>query len=593
MSKVSLAKENPKYIGCSCKVVIDLNASTVHPVLQSTERMPMQATPPEDLNTLLQCPEGQVVDVLALVSEISEPVQKQTQYGMRDFVNITIMDDSGPKSAAECKFPAWFSKTLTGVPCAELKLLMESVDNRNPVSFFGLVCQKESVTSSAPEHDAKPKTTLKTCRDKFAFEICNVGPKAERLKTNAATLIATDSADVTVVSELATYISKDSDYAAIDSTFTMCRLLKYTVEAGPGLMDAGTSDEGATEHSRDMRLFQINHARILEPKANANGENLLTNLGERLFPTVRVIDPTGTVELKMREKTALALAGVESKEAFMELAAQGALNFPILCSLRIRLGKQKQQDEHTTHALDAVVVEAEQQDLLCPRALPNASMEFVSQLLNSLSPDPSRMLVAPLSAVHCVRHAGMVVDTLSSTPLQASCVLSLVAHTGRSVIHDLPGGHKLISTNCWNVPFEEVTSKDSGAPEHADKKIVGEMASYCTPHNVQDFTLTGRRPKEPVYALIVISSVHVVEGGSPSLTYMIDKVSLITPETIPTLRSLLRKLARIPIASQCEGKPNSTPDWQNDKTPYTAKKARRLGISPTDDAMLSPLRTPH
>ena len=273
----------------------------------------------------------------------------------------------------------------------------------------------------------------------------------------------------------------------------------------------------------------------------------------------------------------------------MELASQGGLNFPILCSLRVRVGKQKQQDEHTELVLDAVIVEAEQQDLFCPRALPNASMEFVSQLLQSLSPDTSRMVVAPLSAVRCVRHAGMVVDTLNPTPLQASCVLSLVAHIGRSAIHDLPGGHKLISTNCWNVPFEEMTSKEDVAPEHADKKIVGEMASYCTPHNVQDFTLTGRRPKEAVYALIVISGVHDVEGVSPRRTYMVDKVNLVTqPESIPMLRSLLRKLARIPTTSQCEGKPNSTPDWSNDKTPYAAKKARRLGVSPTGSEMPSP-----
>ena len=592
VSKVSLAKENSKFLGCSCKVVIDMNASTFHPVLQSTVTMPMQATPPEDLNTLLQCPEGQVVDVLALVTEISTPAQKQTQYGIRDFVNITIMDDSGTKGAASCKFPAWFPKTLTGAPCAQLKLLTESVDNRNPVSFFGLVCQKEDVSTSAPEHGAQSKVTLKTCRDKFAFETCNVGPKAERLKANATTLITTDGNDITVVSELATYISTDIDYAAIASTFTVCRLLKYTIEAGAGLMDtAPATEEGTTEHARgkDMKVFQINHARILEPKA---GENLLTNLGDRLFPTVQVIDSTGTVELKMREKTALALAGVETKDEFIELASQGGLNFPILCSLRVRVGKQKQQDEHTELVLDAVIVESEPQDLFCPRALPNASMEFLTQLLHSLSPDQSRMLVAPLSAVRCVRHAGMVVDTSGSTPLQASCVLALVAHIGRSAIHDLPGGHKLISTNCWNVPFEEMTSKEAGAPEHADKKIVGEMASYCTPHNVQDFTLTGRRPKEAVYALIVISGVHDVEVNledSPRRTYMVDKVNLVTqPESIPMLRSLLRKLARIPTTSQCEGKPNSTPDWSNDKTPYTAKKARRLGVSPTDSEMPSP-----
>jgi hypothetical protein len=585
VSKVSLARQNPKYLGCSCKVVIDMNTSTFQPVLQSTVQMPMQATPPEDLNTLLQCPAGQVVDVLVLVTDVSQPVQKTTQFGVRDLVNITIMDDSGDNGAASCQFPAWFPKTLTGSPCDQLKQLTKSVGDRKPVSFFNLVCQKENATSSASEHGTQAKTTLKTCREKFSFEICNIGTKAERLKSNAETLIATDSVNITVVSELPTFTdhlsNTKTDYLAIDSTFTVCRLLQYTVQAGPSFMDPDASGEGAAEHAleKDMRVFQINHARILEPKA---GENLYTNAGDRLFPTMRVMDSTGTVELKMRESTALELSGEDNKETFAEMASKGGLNFPILCTIRVCVRKSAER------GLDAIIVEAAEQDLLCPRAMPNASMDFVSQLLLSLPSDANRMVVAPISAVRHVRHAGMVVDTLSPTPLQASCVLSLVAHVGRSVVHDLPGGHKLISQDCWNVPFEEMMTKEEGAPEHADKKICGEVASYCTMNNVQDYTLTGRRPKEAVYALIIISSVHEASTGVHR-TYMVDKVNIINqPDSIPTLRSLLRKLARIPI--QDTGMPNCTPEWQNDKTPYTAKKARRLGNTPTDDAMQSPPR---
>ena len=90
MRKVSLAKQDPRYLGTSCKVVIDMNTSTFEPVLQSTVKMPRQPTPPEDLNTLLKCPEGQVVDVVALVRDVRTPETKTTQYGARDLVNVTI-----------------------------------------------------------------------------------------------------------------------------------------------------------------------------------------------------------------------------------------------------------------------------------------------------------------------------------------------------------------------------------------------------------------------------------------------------------------------------------------------------------------------
>ena len=158
--------------------------------------------------------------------------------------------------------------------------------------------------------------------------------------------------------------------------------------------------------------------------------------------------------------------------------------------------------------------------------MPNASMDFVPQLLRALPSDDAKMLVAPIADVRCTRHAGMIVETEGSTQLKASCVLTLVAHIGRSNIKQLPGGNKLVSKEIWNVPFydgpEDGKHAEPGAPEHADKKIIGELASYCTNDNVQDYTLTGRKPKEPVYAMVIISSVQEVSGIT---TYMVDKVN--------------------------------------------------------------------
>ena len=77
-------------------------------------------------------------------------------------------------------------------------------------------------------------------------------------------------------------------------------------------------------------FFQINHARIVEPKGN---EDVFASGDERLFPSVQVIDPSGARVLKMREKAALELSGQTSAKIFAELASKGALKFAILCSL--------------------------------------------------------------------------------------------------------------------------------------------------------------------------------------------------------------------------------------------------------------------
>ena len=53
VNKISLVKTDSKYLGCSHKVVIDLNTSNFQPVRQSTVQMPKQATPPNSLRKRL------------------------------------------------------------------------------------------------------------------------------------------------------------------------------------------------------------------------------------------------------------------------------------------------------------------------------------------------------------------------------------------------------------------------------------------------------------------------------------------------------------------------------------------------------------
>ena len=101
-----------------------------------------------------------------------------------------------------------------------------------------------------------------------------------------------------------------------------------------------------------------------------------------------------------------------------------------------------------------------------------------------------------------------------------------------------------------------------GAPEHADTKILGEVASYCTMENVQDYTLTARRPSEAMYALIVISDVREMPGDNNAHIYMVDKVHALSPTDIATLRPLLKRLSMFAKkASQSEAALSSPIKW--------------------------------
>ena len=192
--------------------------------------------------------------------------------------------------------------------------------------FFNLLCQQED-----------GKTILKTTREAFAFETVRCGPKAERLLAKADALLAADATSVTVVAELPAFqVQQDVDYMAREATLTVTRLVHLARQADWG--SAFVSDlvsappAGAAEHA--VNLFQINHVRVLEPKGL---ESVFTKSGERLWPNARVIDSTSTVELRMREKAALLLSGEPDAATFAQLAARGALNFPILCSARVTM----------------------------------------------------------------------------------------------------------------------------------------------------------------------------------------------------------------------------------------------------------------
>ena len=568
VNKISLAKSNTKYLGCSHKVVIDMNSSKFQPVLQSTVKMPQQATPPEDLSTLLQCAPGQLVDVIAFVTHVSESRTCTTFQGMRDVVDVTIMDDSGDTNAAKSEFAAWFPALPAGNPCDDLKRLRDMAGSSVPVTFFNLVCQK-----------ADDKTILKPSINSFAFEAVSEGTKATRLIAKAEELLATSAENVTVVSELPAFQPRQEvDYLCTQATLTVCRLLDLARQSDAENLGIGVSTAGAAEHTSASGaaesasiVFQINHARVLEPKGS---ESVFAKETERLWPSVRVIDSTGTIEIRMREKAALDLSKAFDAATFAELAEKGALNFPVLSSIRVTMKRSKDSD-----LMETCIVEAVEQDLLCPRSLPNSSGNYLANLLHSALPDPSRMIAASMSSVHRASHVGMMVE---SVPV--SCVLSVIAHVGRSETQNLDGGYKLVSKGCWNVPFEVPSAHPDGAPEHADVKIVGEIASYCTMENVQDFTLTTRRPTEPMYALIVISSVRKATEDDSGHIYMVDKVAPVQLADVPAILQVLKRLGMFAKqASQTTVTHRSPAKWEEGRSPASAKKARRLGQHPTAD----------
>ena len=84
--------------------------------------------------------------------------------------------------------------------------------------------------------------------------------------------------------------------------------------------------------------------------------------------------------------------------------------------------------------------------------------------------------------------------------------------------------------------------RQEGAPEHASNTIDGQVASFCTMNNVQYYSLSSTRGKEPVCGMVVISNAPNNEG---KLLYMVDKVAKIDDQAqVSNLITHFKKLSK-------------------------------------------------
>ena len=85
--------------------------------------------------------------------------------------------------------------------------------------------------------------------------------------------------------------------------------MAVVLRSGAGLLDSEMNGAAYDERGHGGTLFQINHVRIVEPSASDN-----LQVDDSLCVRFRLVDRTGVVELRMREKVALEVSGVADKD---------------------------------------------------------------------------------------------------------------------------------------------------------------------------------------------------------------------------------------------------------------------------------------
>ena len=132
-------------------------------------------------------------------------------------------------------------------------------------------------------------------------------------------------------------------------------------------------------------------------------------------------------------------------------------------------------------------------------------------------------------------------------------------------------GTALRAGEFWDVPFTASESQASGAPEHAEVKLPDELASYCTVDNVQYYSLSPRKGKDTVYAVVVLA---IARDSGNGLTIMVDKVNCLDKDQVPAARAVFQKLSLLSLRYRDDSQVASMASWEGERTSYNAKKAK-------------------
>ena len=496
MSRVALLTENRSHLGCTVKVVVDLARTTWAPVLQSTVPMPSEPAPVELLSDIVSVKAPQRCDVICLLQNVAaDPKPRNTAHGERKVVEVAICDGSKDGGElAKVSLTLWFPASSHGL--TQVERLTEAWKAQEPVALFGLYV--------SPEGD---KVSCKTAKD-FWWMACSAGAqssaKCQKLRAEAKEILQDRQMKELAVQDDWSPQEK-ADYTSCPATRVNVQLLQTILQRERAALPQ--------YHAGGYVLFQLNCVRLVEPNA---GETVYTKDGSRLFVPVRIMDDWGQMTLRMREEAALLASGCGSSADFASAVASGALKFPILSSVRVRVRRSATSPEDN---MDAIVVEAEEQNIAAA-CRPNASLLGVAEVSRPLGSAGAGMLVGALSEITRAPHAG-----LSVRGTGCDFALTLCAVKGNSDMQPIGEGYRIVTGGL----FEVRTSCSEASSQLSETAHPGRFVSMCTLGNLTQYTLTPSRPGGLTYVVALISNVLTAAQGSASeplqTTFIVDRVS--------------------------------------------------------------------
>ena len=541
--------------------VVSMTSTTFNPVLVSAGK-PKMPEPGIPVAASMGIGREQQFDALALIRQITPMANGGTTSTGQKRVRctITLIDGSKKKDNDKvCLLPVtiFADARISGEPPALFQELELAASNKWAVAFFGIQGKKS-------ENDAN--TWSFSSGFSFFCQRASETTRGQELESKAAELLEEDAEVVPPTVLQSRGEDHNTNFADMEAIETTCALFQtlFTKTNVKAIED-------------DTSFWQINRCKVFPPDKAAQ---ISTNDGSRLWMQVKVEDETGHLTIWMREKAALDLAAVDTKEIFEAARADDSLEFPKKASIKIirkptgfetpNVADRDLIESATKPGVNCYVVEAAEQAI--DDTPSKRSLELLN-LLQMTDPQTNACVPAGISMIKKDPHYGLSVSyVVDEQVVCKNCTRApaLVMASNPSKSENLNEGYQMIT---------------EGVKDALNESFLCTLMSFCTVRSSPDYQLKPARGQKTQLAFVTIADVLEDGSGENPPVFLVESVEKIRDIDAPAAPDHMRRLIYFAsLTAKIQGA-SSKREWTESISPANAGKCRRLGKSPTDEAL--------
>ena len=547
-----------QYVHTPRPVVVDMGKTTIQlmsppELLMSGLKLGSQVVPPRTVAETSSIRSNKTTDVLAIVKSLSSSRRCHSGAEVADAILI-----DGSSNASE---HAAISVAVFGSE----KIQFLKQNGKKPVVFLNLSIKvkdntKEVVHWTSDEVFHAPACAKAKTLDKDAEALCGA----------ASSLLTTEWQP--------TYTRRD---VSGEQPLSCCAFLDFASEL---------------PQAEDMpEVVQVNWVRVEEPMA---GARIMDKSGERIWFLAKMCDVTGSVQVGVPERIALALSNTSDKEKFIKLHTAGQLQFPLFHNVRLTrtatatsaaepgdgagasqdsAGSQSNSAAYVSHILEEVTEAS-----WSGEDAPNAAYMGLVRILQQCPRHEEALCFGALSDLQSSPHYSFEL-AFKDAPVHGSAVVALVGSKERSDLQRCGAGYKVTTKNIVDILGDGLGLSGGSA---------WDAVAYCSLDDVIEFKLDPPRGSAMRTAVATIIGVEMTES---SCSVILEKVQWIdatqltdTTNTFKKWRTLTRHI-KGSLEELESNKRHAVPVMMT-PSPKKMKTCRTIKRSPTATSLPSPSR---